>query len=79
MTAANIPLYNYVGLRGALKKDFWKNLGFCPNQEGGGEDVGVCQFQVFLKPKPHGDFVTIRGGVSVPTLFTQKMGLVMKK
>ena len=67
-----------IQLRGALKTDFWKYLGFCPNQEEGGSDTipsflnqnHMVILLGFCHNKGGG------GGSAVPPLYPQKMGLV---
>ena len=56
--------------------NFLEIFGFFPQRGGGGGSANPN----FFKPKPHGDFVGILGGgSSVPTFFTQKMGLFHEK
>ena len=70
-------------ISGAFKWTFWKNLGFCPNWGGGGGGGGGSANPKFFLTKTTWwfcwDFVTIRGGSSVPTFFTQKKGLFHEK
>ena len=42
-------LFFILSFRGAFKWNFWKNLGFCPNQVATGSETKLCLYPSFLR------------------------------